>query len=219
MGYYPSDIRGLRSGRLVAVCPTTRKAGHSIMWECLCDCGQRTIVRSDHVRGGRTKSCGCLQREMADSIGQRSLKHGHARRKRHRSEYERWTAARQRCFNPNNPRYRDYGGRGITMCERWRNDFQAFFDDMGACPPGLTLERKDNDGHYEPTNCIWASVAEQNRNKRKHIVIIIDLSANDTHEYTITDTELREYRQTGKLPHHRGPALGARGSHQRNSAA
>lgn len=86
--------------------------------------------------------------------------------KEYRSEYCAWCDARRRCYSPNNAGWKNYGGRGIQMCDRWRNDFDAFMEDMGRKPEGTSLERKNNDGNYEPDNCIWATRAVQSRNKQ-----------------------------------------------------
>ena len=101
--------------------------------------------------------------------------HGYARRGEYRSrEYTQWATAKGRCFNPKNGRYRDYGGRGITMSPKWINDVIAFLADMGPCPVGMTLERTNNGGNYEPGNCRWATYKEQGRNKRNNRLLTVD---------------------------------------------
>ena len=140
-------------------------------WECLCDCGQATVVLQSSLRNGLTMSCGCQQREGAR---QRFTTHGMSGT----SEYHIWEAMIERCGNPNHAAYAAYGGRGIRVCEAWRTDFAAFFRAMGPRPPGLTLERIDNDGHYEPGNVRWATRREQMQNRRGlHLVDGLTLTA------------------------------------------
>lgn len=126
---------------------------------CRCDCGTiREIVLSRLTRG-LTQSCGCLAREMNST---RMRRHGEASART--KEFRAWEAAKGRCFNPRNPKYPRYGGRGIGMCARWRGDFSAFLSDMGRKPSGTTLDRIDNDGNYEPGNCRWATPKVQAQN-------------------------------------------------------
>lgn len=117
-----------------------------------------------NLRNGNTRSCGCLHDEVC---AQKATKHGHANTR----EYRAWSAAKTRCFNPNTRTFKDYGGRGITMCDRWRDSFPAFLIDMGPCPRGHSVERIDVNGHYEPGNCRWASRFDQANNTRVNHVV------------------------------------------------
>lgn len=154
-------IIGCRYGRLTVI--SQYRAGERSEWTCRCDCGAVAIVRRSNLVSGNTRSCGCLQRELR---GTHNLKHGRS----NSSAYWRWKAMIQRCTNPKAKSYSNYGGRGIRVCERWR-DFQAFYADMGEPPPGGTIERLNNNGDYCPENCIWASQSEQNRNQRRTVIL------------------------------------------------
>lgn len=134
-------------------------------YRCLCVCGRTCVVDISHLKSGNTKSCGCLMHEWSTS-GKAPLKHGGAKGG-HTVEYNAWAKMRQRCYNPKDHKYPNYGGRGITVCERWNSDFAAFLADMGPRPsPTHSINRINNDGNYEPSNCNWATPKEQSNNRR-----------------------------------------------------
>lgn len=166
------DLTGRRFGRLTVVrrvedrvTPSGRRIAQ---WLCYCECGGQCVVQGWNLSRGLTRSCGCYAREQHVKRGQTmNLKHGHNRRKAVSPEYQSWRSMIQRCENPNAYDYARYGGRGITVCERWRSCFENFLADMGPRPsPQHTLDRIDPNRNYEPGNCRWATKAEQSRNVR-----------------------------------------------------
>lgn len=155
------DLTNQRFGRLVAIKPTEKRKHRCIMWECKCDCGNTVEVMSRNLLCGKTKSCGCL---YLDTRG--NEKHGmHNMR-----IYYTHKAIIQRCYNRNNPEYHNYGGRGITVCDEWigEHGFERFF--KWAMENGyseeLTIDRINNNGNYEPSNCRWVTYIRQQNNKR-----------------------------------------------------
>lgn len=171
MGKIPRELTGQRFGRLTALERAPKATNnHHAQWRCRCDCGTDITVPSDKLTIGNTQSCGCLHREtMAEITRTLNFKHGAAVHSARLPEYKAWTALRNRCSNPNNPGYINYGGRGITVCERWQGEhgFENFFEDMGRKPtPKHSIDRKENDGNYEPENCRWATKLEQTHNRR-----------------------------------------------------
>lgn len=164
------DLTGQRFGMLV-VRSFADKAKKVVRWLCQCDCGASAIVRAPSLRAGDTRSCGCVRRgNNWNRSG--NLKHGHSYIKTTRGTrgvtalYRTWSSMIQRCTNPNAKNYKWYGARGISVCERWLNSFEAFAADMGERPDGLSIDRIDNDGNYEPGNVKWSTQSEQVRNSR-----------------------------------------------------
>ena len=150
-------------GRLqvLSECAAKTKAGGT-QWECICSCGRRKITSGTNLATGDTKSCGCLR---TDTVVARSTKHGYSTSTYKAKIYWVWADMIGRCHNTAHKRYKDYGGRGIFVCDKWRN-FKGFIEDMGETPDGLTLDRIDNDKGYSKDNCRWATYAEQNQNRR-----------------------------------------------------
>jgi hypothetical protein len=162
-------VPGQRFGRLVVLHHADKDRKGNWRWECVCDCGNRTQPPTYSLVRGETRSCGCLQLETRRQNKREGSapKHGHTVG-RSTAEYRAWNALKTRCTNTNIPGYKYWGGRGITLCERWRDSFEAFLADMGPRPsPKHSLDRIDNDGNYEPGNCRWATASEQNRNQRR----------------------------------------------------
>ena len=153
------DLAGRRFGRLAVMTyvPSAR-------WLCRCDCGVEKVITSGALRRGYTNSCGCLRRETMRKL---RTKHGGAST----PTYRVWLGMKQRCDNPNEKFYAHYGGRGIVVCKRWQK-FENFLADMGPKPDGAhSIDRKDNNGDYKPSNCRWSTWVEQANNKRNNRVL------------------------------------------------
>jgi hypothetical protein len=159
------DQSGRRFGRLVALM-AAKHLGYPTRYQCVCDCGKFRVVQQRALLNGATQSCGCLARERSAAAAKTcNTTHGQSKTR----EYKLWVKMKARCYNPRNNRYQYYGGRGITVCDRWRNSFEVFLADMGPCPAGYTIERKDVHLGYCPDNCIWDTQACQADNKTSSI--------------------------------------------------
>ena len=167
------DLRGLRFGLLTVLgrSDTVRLPGGSSqrMWRCVCDCGPEPRDCPTHnLMSGNSKSCGCV-RKPAPTTTHGEGGYGEGKRT---LEYNSWGSMKSRCNDANNPAYSRYGGRGITVCDRWRNSYEDFLADMGRRPtPQHSLDRINNNGNYEPGNCRWATQSEQCRNTRYNAII------------------------------------------------
>lgn len=159
------DLTGQIFGRLTVIKLHRSVPGSGFSWDCRCECGKEAVVKTALLRNGGVRSCGCL---MRDTARERHLQHGHNRSDARTGEYGSWAGAKTRCTNPNHPAFHNYGGRGISMCDRWLNSFELFLQDMGPKPtPQHSIDRINNDGNYEPGNCRWATSVEQGRNNRR----------------------------------------------------
>ena len=159
------DLVGKKFNRLLVIKKAGRK-NYKVMWECVCDCGNTTFVNTFYLINSKIRSCGCLHKEQ---LIERNTTHN----QRHTKLYETWKKMRDRCNRPNATQYKDYGGRGIKVCEEWDKSFQAFYDWSYAngYDDNLTIDRIDNNKGYYPENCRWATYKEQMRNKRTNHII------------------------------------------------
>lgn len=169
------DLAGMKFGRLAVlgldVIDSSRSRRKS-RWLCLCDCGEQKVVSGTSLVQGVTKSCGCLSRETAAQNCSGRASHGAAREGMRFPEYGIWMRMRLRCENPEHHNYRRYGARGISVCPQWAS-FQVFYADMGPRPsPQHSIDRKNNDGNYEPGNCRWvtAIVQANNRSSNRYVL-------------------------------------------------
>ena len=158
------DLTGMKFGRLTVIERVGNTKSRAARWKCRCSCGKEKIVTGSHLLSGATQSCGCLWSDVV----KKNLPY-------YSKIYSAWHGIKRRCFNPNFKSYSNYGGRGITICDEWNDDFQAFYDYVSKLPhfgeEGYTLDRINNDGNYEPNDLRWATVKEQLRNRRNNRIV------------------------------------------------
>lgn len=178
----PKLIAGDKVDRLLilSIISPVSKSRTPRMAKCLCDCGKECVKRYHDIRYGRIHSCGCLRAETWEG-------HGGA----YTLEYNSWLNMKQRCLNKDSQDYHYYGARGITVCDRWKNSFQNFIDDMGKRPnKKLTLDRINNDGNYEPSNCKWSTRSEQTFNQRRSRVSATKLCITCGIEFKVSPSNI-----------------------------
>lgn len=158
------DLSGQRFGRLTVIERTEKESKGQARWLCRCDCGNTAIVQSYDLRSGNTQSCGCQRKEHFTHFV-----HGHSKER----IYAIWKGMKSRCFNKNRKHYKDYGGRGITVCQEWKDDFESFYEwsIANGYSDDLSIDRINSDGNYEPSNCRWADGITQGNNKTNNAVI------------------------------------------------
>jgi len=157
-----TDLKGRRFGRLIVEHRAENTSGDSTTWHCKCDCGADVVIQRSHLISEHTQSCGCLHKEI---VRENATKHQHSGTRL----YDIWSGMKRRTSNPNRKDFKYYGGRGITVCREWENDFEAFYEwsMKNGYVYDLTIDRKDNDKGYSPNNCRWTDMLTQNHNKRK----------------------------------------------------
>lgn len=198
------DLTGKRFGRLLVIGCAGKNQSNQTKWSCLCDCGNTITALGYNLKNGNTKSCGCLQKDIMKT---QLLKHG----KTGSRLFNTWLHMKQRCNNPNDRAYKNYGARGITVCDEWQNDFEAFYTwaTTSGYSDNLTIDRIDNNGSYSPENCRWITIQEQQGNKRDNVRVTFNGQIKTVSEWARefncrTSAVYREIlKREGRL-HHEG---------------
>jgi len=164
------DLNGQKFARLTVISLHSALAG-KVRWDCKCDCGKELIVSTTHLRSGHTGSCGCAASEATAARNVANATHGMWKT----PEFEAWSSMRKRCYMPSAHGYERYGGRGITVCDEWKDSFEAFFAYVGKRPtPGHSIDRIRNAEGYKPGNVRWATATEQNNNRRTNVTALVN---------------------------------------------
>ena len=192
------DITGQRFGRLIALKHIGFASNHVALWKCKCDCGKMIVARECNLHSGITKSCGCLQIERTKKA---NSKHG----KTNTRLYNIWSKMKERCCNPTRKAYKNYGKKGVSVCDEWLNDFQKFHDwaIVSGYKDNLTIDRINSDGNYEPNNCRWITLSENVRQKYKSDFITVGDKSLTIHDWAqrlnLSQYALRNrYKEFGK---------------------
>lgn len=177
-GRKAENLIGQTFGRLTVTGqaePLTRYLRPKLQWFCVCQCGREVVVVGERLRSGNTKSCGCISRERSAAFGRSLRTHGESVHGELSPEYRIWLGMKARCERPSEPGFTDYGARGIRVCDRWRDCYEKFLSDMGRRPTARhSIDRIDVNGHYEPSNCRWATPEQQARNRRNNHYITFE---------------------------------------------
>lgn len=177
------DLTGMKFNRLTVIRPAESSKTKETRWICRCDCGKEVIVQSNNLKSGQVKSCGCYRHEKAVKM---HTKHGSAKRNEKRERlYSIWAGMKSRCYGENEPNFHRYGGRGIAVCDEWKDDFSIFRDWAinNGYSPELTIDRIDNSKGYSPDNCRWATSKEQALNRRSNRIITFNGETHSASEW------------------------------------
>jgi len=179
------DLSGQRFGRLAVIERAGNIGEHPVKWLCKCDCGNEKAIDGNSLRMGKTKSCGCF---LSETVRKRKMVHGFYGERL----YNIWQHMKDRCYYPRNDNYKNYGGRGISVCDEWKENYSAFKEWAlnNGYSDSLTIDRKNNDGNYEPGNCRWATIDTQSNNKQNTVYITIN---GETHN-------LKEWSELSNIP-------------------
>ena len=198
------DLAGIRFGRLMVVGKTGGMRNGSFEWECICDCGNKTVSTTPLLNNGSKKSCGCLHLDSARNKKIKHKKHGMWNTK----TYKTWQQMKSRCYDESNASYSTYGADGITVCDAWKNSFENFLSDMGVRPSGMTIDRIDNSKGYFKENCRWQTPKEQANNRRSNVIVYNNGNKLTVEEYAklinLSDSGARfrlkkEFRRIGNI--------------------
>lgn len=185
---YEKDLTGQKFGRLTVIKKTSKRENGEIVYKCICDCGNEALVKRSYLTTGGTKSCGCLASEMHSELAKKAFTtNGYSCNKKYSRLYRTWNAMIDRCHNNKCHNYKNYGGRGIKICDEWLNNFKTFYDwaIKNGYQKNLTIERIDVNGNYEPSNCCWITKGEQGYNKTNTVYITIDGVKRSLREWSI----------------------------------